>query len=403
MIDFKKLLKPLKLRPSDAFRWTVCTASPRYIANNEHRLPPRDTVWNLEGTKAHGVASSVLLRSKTHVSCPEDAMERHAVAYANFCRDNSAGGYEFIEQKIPLWYRDGNGVVDYLRFGEGSLFVTDYKYGKGVAVGAFENLQMMIYARSAVEHFSLEAAGLIDDGSTVDMAIYQPRVRDGATKSRWEIKWSELKTRTKYIVEDAVRIIEDGSNVKFSPSKETCKFCPAATFCDARIDWLTGPVEALRDEFDALPKASDVSELKIAEILAQKTQLEKWLKDLQTYALQMILKGETIPGLKIVAGKGSREWRDEALAEQALTAAGLVNVVTRSTMSPHAAEEALKDAGIDIDLSPFILKHEGAPTIAQASDKRSSLDDDLVSQFPIIEDTVKDCRDYFSNTANKIK
>ena len=77
-----------------------------------------------------------------------------------------------IEQRLDFsrFVQEGFGTGDCVIIADGTLYIVDYKHGKGVEVSAVDNPQMMLYALGALELFD----GIYDI-DTVQMAIFQPR------------------------------------------------------------------------------------------------------------------------------------------------------------------------------------------------------------------------------------
>ncbi len=77
-----------------------------------------------------------------------------------------------IEQRLDFsrYVEEGFGTGDCVIIADGTLYIIDYKHGKGVEVSAEGNPQMMLYALGALELFD----GIYDIDA-VRMAIYQPR------------------------------------------------------------------------------------------------------------------------------------------------------------------------------------------------------------------------------------
>jgi hypothetical protein len=85
-----------------------------------------------------------------------------------------------------------------------------------------------------------------------------------------------------------------------------------------------------------------------------------------------MLNGEAVPGYKVIAGRGSREWDDEAKVKRALRENGFPDDKTHTTelMSVAAMEKALGKKKVTELLEDHIVKKTGAPTIAPETDKR---------------------------------
>jgi len=373
----------LDLNPSSAARWVTCTASPRFILENADKLPPDDTVWNLEGTTAHEVARALLMGEKPDPKeCPTPItkeMHKHAWDYMEYVTE--LGGKPIIEQKFPLWYHEGrNGKVDVLTISGNHTHVVDYKYGMGVIVDPFENLQGAIYARSAMReallHKEIASGALLE--SPVTIHIYQPRGR-GAEDSPfhvWETTWGEILEFTKQVTDAAELILADGET-QFRPSDKACRFCPAKGFCTARTGEFKRDIEVLATIETGpkhFPPVKAISTAQLAAVLQHRDAIKAWVDDAWEYALEYLKNGGKIEGFKLVQGRqGNRYWTDPEKAAALLlkdTHLRKEEVYETSVVSPGGAEKLLGKKALTLDLLNLVARAEGKPTIAPVADKR---------------------------------
>lgn len=374
----------LDLNPSAAARWVTCTASPRFILANADKLPPDDTKYNLEGTTAHEVGRALLTGEKPNPKeCPTPItkeMHKHAWDYLEYVQ-GLGDGREFIEQKFPLWYnKERNGKVDVLKVVDGHTHVIDYKFGKGVIVDPFENLQGAIYARIALTE--VLAFGKIPEGklleAPVTIHIYQPRGR-GAEDSPfhvWETTWGEILEFTKQVTDAAELILSDGET-RFAPSAKACQFCPAKGFCTARTSEFARDVEVLATVETGpkhFPPPKAISAAQLAAVLQHGDAIKQWVDDAKEYALEYLKGGGTIEGFKLVLGRqGNRYWTDSERAATLLLESTHLRheeVYETSVIGPGGAEKLLGKKALTLDLLNLIARSEGKPTIAPAADKR---------------------------------
>lgn len=372
----------LDLNPSAAARWVTCTASPRFIAENADKLPPEDTVYNLEGTTAHEVAAAMLEnREPNPKECPTPVtkeMRRHAWDYAEYVQ--GLGGTYVVEQKFPLWYNEGrNGKVDVAVLAPGHVHIVDYKYGQGVIVDPFENLQGAIYARSALRIVT-SVQGL--EGSLMDapvsIHIYQPRGR-GAEDSPfhvWDTTWGEILEFTQQVTDAAGLILSNGET-QFAPSDKACRFCPAKGFCTARTKEFSRDIEVLATVETGpkhFPPVKAISVKQLAAVLQHGDAIKEWVDDAREYALNYMKAGGTIEGFKLVLGRqGNRYWTNPERAAKLLLESTHLReneVWEKSVVSPGGAEKLLGKKALSLDLMNLIARAEGKPTIAPVADKR---------------------------------
>jgi len=373
----------LNLNASAASTWSSCTAQPHYVVANANRIPPQDTEFSVEGTVAHGVVESLFKKTKlSDKATPE--MKKHGQMFVDFCLDKKAPGATdhlkrtgmndrwWSELKVSLFYMPArNGFVDFCCIADDGVHIADYKYGQGVAVSAFENLQMAIYARSMIEQLKLKP-------ETVHMHIYQPRVRQGDKHSTRTIDYKELVQFTDdRVLGPAEDIQAKALTLEFRPGTKTCQFCPCESFCEARTKWLLDdtPLETITTgEVPKLPKADSISDEVLSKIVLKIDDIKKWLSSAEKYATSMALNGKVLPGLKLVKGKGGhRKWGNPDLAkEKLLTKLKREDIITEDLITPTQVSEFEHDFEKEewSVIQKLIVKPEGGPTLVSVDDPR---------------------------------
>ncbi len=187
------------------------------------------------------------------------------------------------------------GSTDLLgRIGDRAI-VLDWKFGDGVVVDAEENPQLLFYAAAAMR--TPEVEWVFKGAKEIECIIVQPPM-----VKRWvttPARVQEFEQELAY----AVRL----SSWPSPPmqSGDHCRWCTAKPICPQ----MTGAVErALKVQLADLPKEQ------IALQLAQADVIEDYLKDLRALALRMLENGQPVPGYKLVAKRGTRQWVDEEKA-----------------------------------------------------------------------------------------
>lgn len=247
-----------KYSASGAERYFNCPGS---VALSEG-LPDKDSVWSLEGTKAHEVLERIMLALMQNVNAKvgflflndtqvKKEMIQHGHNAAKFILElgRKLKAKVLVETRIYLKFIhpemfgtfDG-GVVDHF----GTLHVFDYKYGAGHAVSPKENLQMIFYA--------LGLAYLYDwNFKRVRLWIIQPRIKGYDGPLFWEISIGDLR---KYVdvFKRAVARVE--KNPTHYVEGSWCHWCKAKGNCplkqDARIDravnvFQSNPIKGVSD------------------------------------------------------------------------------------------------------------------------------------------------------------
>jgi hypothetical protein len=240
--------------------------------------------------------------------------------------------------------------------------VIDYKYGKGVAVSAKDNPQMKLYGLGALNDF-----GFAYDVETVRLHIYQPRLNNVSVDelSVGELlAWAEMKVKP-----TAEKAAKGKGN--YNPG-EHCRFCPHAGRCRS----LT---KACTETFTTHGMKASVEVLapwEVAEILQNESLISLWLKRVREQALTTMMDGGEIPGYKVVAGRGSRAWKDDFEVAALLKANGFTQeeITKTELLSVAAMEKALGKKNVSNLLADQIETKTGAPTIAPETDRRPVYD-----------------------------
>ncbi|MBQ9428596.1 MAG: DUF2800 domain-containing protein [Clostridia bacterium] len=364
------------LSASSAHRWLKCTMAPFA----ELLYPDKETPYTAEGTAAHEIAQIFAeivaecgadygkeipaIRQKL-AAMPDctaemlDCAEGYAAFLAEHIKDDSTA--ILAEQRLDYskWVPEGFGTGDCIIISDGTLTVTEYKYGQGVAVSAKDNPQMQLYALGAIDAYSC-----IYDFDKVQMAIYQPRMNNvsEATVSVDDLlRWAKTELVTK-----AAEAYSGAGT--YSPG-EHCRFCKHAHACRAFAEKCCEFAEhhGLRV---AIPKLTDAEYL---EFFRRKKTFELWLKKIEGAITDRMLAGEKIAGLKLVSGRSAREWTDTAAVVKALEAEHYSPdeyMTAPELLSPAALEKSLGKKTVANLLADLIEVKPGKPTPAEEDDKR---------------------------------
>ena len=364
------------LSASGAHRWLSCTPSARL----ETQFPDKGSDFAAEGTLAHSIAELKVRKylgtitaqkyraefkklSENEKYSPE--MNTYTDNYLEFIKDK-ASAFEakpFIvpEQRLDFSniVPEGFGTGDCVMIGGGKLIIIDFKYGQGVKVEAKMNPQMMLYAVGAINVFSM-----LYDIQTIEMCIFQPRIDNIDT---YEVSRDFLN-----VWADGIRPIAEKAYKGEGEynAGDWCRFCRAKNLCRARAAFSEEPYEKSGGTAPEL-----LSREEIGDILKRTGAIKKWIADLEEYALSELLAGNEVPGWKAVEGRSIRQFTDTDAAFKNLIAGGYDEALLyeRKPITLTAVEKLLGKKDFEAQLSDFIIKPPGKPTLAPESDKRSAI------------------------------
>lgn len=368
------------LSPSSAHRWMDCTAS----AKLEEQFPDTSGDAAKEGTLAHELCEAKL----TNYFYPAQMSKRKLTSFINKCKKEELWQDEMLEHTdtyidaiktvalsfdtapyvVPEKEYDltmyipeegAHGTADCVMIHGHDLHIFDFKYGKGVPVSPVENPQLMLYALGAYEAYKMLYA--ITD---VHLHIVQPRIDNTA---EWSLPIGSLLSFGE-LVKQKAKIAAEGNGV-FSPSEDNCRFCRARAKCRARAD------KNVELAFFTDKKPELLTDEEIGDYLTKGSDVAKWLKDVQEYALSQCLAGKDIPGWKAVEGRSTRKWSDADAAFDTLINGGIDEAVLyeKTPITLAKLEKLMGKKTFADTVGEYVVKAPGKPTLVPESDKREAI------------------------------
>lgn len=373
------------LSASSAHKWLKCAPSARL----EEKFPNKTSEYMEEGTLAHEIAEykvrSYFLEpvSKTAYTRKLNSFKKrehfdqemllHTDTYLEFIKGEAmqTGVRPFVavEQMVDYskYAPEGFGTADCLMISGDNLHIIDFKYGKGVAVDAENNPQMKLYALGALAQF-----GMFYNIKVIKMSIVQPRIDNVSSSSisvQELLNWAENEVKPQ--AQKAFMGLGDYCQ------GEHCKFCKAKGACEFRAKENIKIVEEVQNATGTL------SNEEVGEFLSKTDGVEQWIKDLRGYALEQILKGESIPGWKAVEGKSNRKIVNVDKAFEILESKGFEQAVLyeRNPITLTELEKIVGKTKLTDYIGNYIEKPTGAPTLTKESDKRQSIKLSAAEEF----------------------
>lgn len=344
----------------------ACPGSVRLIKS----VPPRpETEYAREGTAVHAILELAQNQNRSALSFLDETVEGVRVT-----EDMIAGADVFLSYIAELKPRVTKtwvekkfdlsalgmppeepmfGTADWAGYEPGPrvLHVVDYKNGSGVVVDVFENKQLLYYALGAVLDLGSEYP--VDE---VQITIIQPNAthKDGPVR-HYTLSYldvigfaNELRQRA-YATQDPNAPLVAGAH---------CRFCPAAGVCPAQRDaaQAVAMVEFAEMPLDIPPAPSTLPDEMFYEMLPKLHVLSDWIKAMYANAEARLIRGEPVPGYKLVARRANRSWKDEAaLLEWAATQSKILDVgedlYVKKLKSPAQVEKLVGKKNLDENLT----------------------------------------------------
>lgn len=364
------------LSASSADKWLHCTPS----AWLESLHPDETSEYAEEGTLAHAFAelqvrkafiepmntrtyNTRLNKLKKHplyndemIKCSEEYLD-----YINsIVLSYAFTPYVALEKKLDysVFAPGGFGTGDCIVLGGDTLHIVDYKHGKGIKVEAENNPQMGLYALGAILEYLLTFSI-----KNVIMTIVQPRLNN---ISQWSISAEDLINWGNDTVKPAALLASKGEG----------PFCPG-TWCDDHFCKLRAVCRARADSYLEIDNCNQavppiISDAEVSAILKRAAGIQKWIKQLESYALNALLSGKEIDGFKAVAGRSARTFDDIDTVIDLLTSNGIEEslLYNRTPATLTAIEKILGKKKFDELLNSHVCFPQGAPTLVPITDKR---------------------------------
>ena len=413
------------LSPSKRSRWALCPGSIR----EEAKYPEQDSgPAAVDGTHSHtllehciknglqGSASNMIgLKMKDHegeFKVDADRAARVQLAL-DYIAEQSLGGIckvvseSRVDPAFLLGRDDLSGTVDVQILGGDTLELIDYKDGMGI-VGAEGNMQLEQYAYGVLAGYKLPVNGAYPF-EYVKMTIIQPKLalRGMNPITSHTVTVRSLLDNLGTIVAQAAAT--DKPDAPLVPGESQCKFCRAKGSCSALANnvmkevgimfqpVVTQTLDVAQQSADKDPSKMD--DAQITQIMEAAPLMRQLLEGVEVEALRRLKAGQTIPGLKLVHGRGSRAWAlPEAEMVEKLVKMGIPKGTVYETklVSPAKAEKLTwkKKDGTDVTLTErqlnrmeqeYVSKLAGKLTVALESDDRVAVINNAAPLFSAVE------------------
>ncbi len=443
-----------RLSPSSARRWLACPGSVR----EEAKYPDTENDSSIDGTRSHTLLASCLsvgvsaeATVGTYITdhgldngftVDKDRAARVQVALDYVAeRRKLYGGDCVVSTEVPVdpaylvGRKDLKGTSDIVIEAAGVrvLEVIDYKDGY-VEVPAEDNPQLELYALGALAKLQIPN-NLPYPYDLVRMTIVQPKLtaQGKAPIVGWEMPVTYLLDRAgRYAVAAAAT---DAPDAPLVPGESQCRWCRAKGSCAAlaadmatKMGFGFAPVssvmtpeykaeqEAKNKEMSAMVEAMPLAPVSIAEtaatqdpntlsddkirqVLEAAPLLRQFIESVEEEALRRLKSGTSIPGLKVVHGRGSRAW---ALPEEEMAGKLLKMGIPKGAIyetkliSPAKAEKVtwVKRDGTQKQLSDrqlktlneeYVAKMAGKLTVVPMADARQAVEFNAAPMFAAVE------------------
>jgi len=239
------------------------------------------------------------------------------------------------------------------RLGDRAI-VLDWKFGSGVAVSAENNYQGMYYAAAAMR--TLGCDWVFRDAKEIEIIIVQP-----PAVKRWVTTFDRIKEFERELVLAVKKSADADAPLNMGSH---CRWCAAKPTCPQ----MTGAVDrVVKNQMQNIDAAN------LSRYLEQADLVEQWVSDVRALAFDLLEKDTPVPGYKLVAKRGTRQWVDENKVESELKSFIESDLMyTKKIISPAQAEKILKKAKLELPEGLAVSVSSGS-TLARDSDPRPAI------------------------------
>ena len=417
-----------QLSPSKRNRWALCPGSIR----EEAKYPEQESgPAAVDGTHSHTLLEKCidqdvnaqhfvgqnLFDHEGQFKVDADRAKRVQIALDYIAKRKAEEGTPFFIPKVLSETRvdpahllgrgDLSGTVDVQIECYDTLELIDYKDGMGV-VSAEGNLQLEQYAYGVLAGYKLPVNGPYPFDK-VRMTIIQPKLalRGMNPITSHTVTVAELLANMGTIIVQAAAT--DKPDAPLVPGESQCKFCRAKGSCSALAGnvmkevgimfqpTVTQPLDVAQQSADKDPTTMD--DAQIRQIMEAAPLMRQLLEGVEAEALRRLQAGQSIPGLKLVNGRGSRAWAlPEAEMAEKLVKMGIPKGAVYETklVTPAKAEKLTweKKDGTKVTLTErqlnrmeqeYVVKMAGKLTVVPESDSRPAVITNAAPMFSAVE------------------
>ena len=411
-----------KLSPSKRSRWALCPGSIR----EEAKYPDTGSgPAAADGTHSHtllehcikqfvdplSMVGQLMTDHEGSFHVDKDRAERVKVAFDYVHKIENLGLRVISETRVDpeflLGRKDLSGTVDLQIIGADTLELIDYKDGMGI-VSAEGNMQLEQYAYGVLAGYKLPVNGAYPI-EYVKMTIIQPKLalRGMPAITSHTVTVKSLLDNMGTIITQAAAT--DKPDAPLVPGESQCKFCRAKGSCAAlagnvmkEVGIMFQPV--VTETLDVAQQSADkdpaqMDDAQIRQIMEAAPLMRQLLEAVEKEAMRRMESGISIPGLKLVNGRGSRAWvLPEAEMAEKLVKMGIPKGAIYETklVTPAKAEKLTweKKDGTKVTLTErqlkrmeqeYVSKLAGKLTVVPESDGRPAVVMNAAPLFSAVE------------------
>ena len=382
---------------SSSHRWMACPGS----VNLSQGMARASSAFAMEGTAAHRLAEMCLrdglpaedfngvnIIVEGHGFQVDEGMVDAVQVYLDaIAADRRPGDVMVIEERfdLGLFHQGLFGTNDcsLYRPDTGELILYDYKHGRGVAVEAVGNPQLLYYGLGAAT--SVPGRRL----TTIDLVVVQPRCpHPKGSVRRWRTDAMDLLGWSADLVDAAQATEAPDAPIQ---AGHHCKFCPAEAICPAFYSLVLATAQAEFSDTGDLttrPPAS-LSADDMQRVLRHADLIDEWLLSVREYAHHEAEAGRVPTGFKLVNKRAMRSWAEGADVVSFLETIGLTPgeyYKPLDVKSPPQIETVLAKRKLDKKaIAPLVVSKSSGTNLVAVTNARIEAKPSAIADFQPVE------------------
>lgn len=248
---------------------------------------------------------------------------------------------------------------------ENELHLFDYKFGAGVWVDPEDNPQFMAYMLGAIDLVHADTTGHFF------IHVVQPRMDN----MRYTIiSYNKLiQWRDEVLIPAIAKANSDKDY--FGPSESTCRWCAVKARCPACFKAAQEAASEIFKLHGLCKEAASVSMEEVKAFFENEAIIMGQIKAIKSYFMAELTSGRKVPGYKLAYSRGTRKWKDEAMAADYITAQYDIDpedIFETELKSPAQIEKIVKGLKKDKEFANLVHTPQGAPKLVPVDSEEAN-------------------------------
>lgn len=248
---------------------------------------------------------------------------------------------------------------------ENELHLFDYKFGAGVWVDPEDNPQFMAYMLGAIDLVHADTTGHFF------IHVVQPRMDN----MRYTIiSYDKLiQWRDEVLIPAIAKANSDKDY--FGPSESTCRWCAVKARCPACFKAAQEAASEIFKLHGLCKESASISMEDVKAFFENEAIIMSQIKAIKSYFMAELTSGRKVPGYKLVYSRGTRKWKDEAMAADYITAQYDIDpedIFETELKSPAQIEKIVKGLKKDKEFANLVHTPQGAPKLVPVDSEEAN-------------------------------